>query len=186
MSKGTSEAFFEAVEWCAKQSWSSGKVGLLGISYFAGTQWRVAARQPKCLACIIIPWEGMSDYCRDRCRHGGILNNKFISFWWNRQVVSNQYGKPDRTAANWSPDTLKVDLSDEEREKNRQDQTIDNEKYRFRDEGYYSRKDFNLADIKVPVLSVVSWGGILLHLRGNVQGFLHAGSELKYLRFITR
>jgi predicted acyl esterase len=27
--------------------------------------------------------------------------------------------------------------------------------------------------------------GILLHLRGNVQGYVHAGSKLKYLRFIT-
>lgn len=72
MSRGTSEAFFEVVEWCAEQPWSSGKVGLLGISYYAGTQWRVAARQPKGLAAMI-PWEGMSDYYRDRCRHGGIL-----------------------------------------------------------------------------------------------------------------
>lgn len=85
MSRGTSEAFFDVVEWAASQPWSSGKVGLLGISYYAGSQWRVAARQPKGLACII-PWEGMSDYYRDRCRHGGIFSNTFISWWWNRQV----------------------------------------------------------------------------------------------------
>jgi putative CocE/NonD family hydrolase len=81
MSRGTSEAFFDVVEWAADQPWSSGKVGLLGISYYAGSQWRVAARKPKGLAAII-PWEGMSDYYRDRCRHGGILSNKFIDFWW--------------------------------------------------------------------------------------------------------
>lgn len=206
MSRGTSEAFFEVVEWAAEQPWSSGKVGLLGISYYAGTQWRVAARQPKGLAAII-PWEGMSDYYRDRCRHGGILSNKFISFWWNRksnwwvetsfeilltmlpftpgQVVSNQYGRPGRTAAKWGPDTIEGDLSEEEREKNRQDQNIDNVNNRFRDDDYYATKDFDLADVKVPLLSVANWGGILLHLRGNVQGYLNAGSDLKYLRFIT-
>jgi len=75
MSRGTSEAFFDVVEWAAEQHWSSGKTGLLGISYYGGSQWRVAARQPKGLACII-PWEGMSDYYRDRCRHGGILSSK--------------------------------------------------------------------------------------------------------------
>lgn len=32
MSKSASEAFFDAVEWAAEQPWSSGKVGLLGIS----------------------------------------------------------------------------------------------------------------------------------------------------------
>ncbi|KAI6856755.1 alpha/beta-hydrolase [Hortaea werneckii] len=184
MSKGTSEAFFEVIEWAADQPWSSGKVGLLGISYYAGTQWRVAARQPKGLAAMI-PWEGMSDYYRDRCRHGGILSNQFISFWWNRQVVSNQYGRPGRSAANWGPDTLEGDLPEEELVRNRQDQTIDNVKNHYRDEDYYASKEFDLADIKVPLLSVANWGGILLHLRGNVQGYLHAGSDLKYLRFIT-
>jgi putative CocE/NonD family hydrolase len=85
MSRDTSLAFVDVIEWSASQPWSSGKVGLLGVSYYAGSQWRVAARQPKGLTCII-PWEGMSDYYRDRCRHGGILSNTFIDFWWNRQV----------------------------------------------------------------------------------------------------
>ncbi|KAI7562801.1 alpha/beta-hydrolase, partial [Hortaea werneckii] len=73
----------------------------------------------------------------------------------------------------------------EELVRNRQDQTIDNVRNHFRDEDYYASKEFDLADIKVPLLSVANWGGILLHLRGNVQGYLHAGSDLKYLRFIT-
>jgi predicted acyl esterase len=42
-----------------------------------------------------------------------------------------------------------------------------------------------MSNIEVPLLSVANWGGILLHLRGNVHGFLGAGSKLKYLRFIT-
>ncbi|KAK3680736.1 hypothetical protein LTR37_021091 [Vermiconidia calcicola] len=184
MSQGTSEAFYDIVEWAASQPWSSGKVGLLGISYYAGTQWRVAARQPKGLAAIV-PWEGMSDYYRDRCRHGGILSNAFISFWWNRQVVTNQYGRPGRAATKWGVDTTEGDLPDEELLANRQDQTIDNVKNRFRDDDYYASKDYDMADIKVPLLSVANWGGILLHLRGNVQGWMQAGSEFKYLRFIT-
>jgi predicted acyl esterase len=69
MSKETGECFFNAVEFAAEPPLSSGKVGLLGISYYTGSQWRVAARQPNGLAAII-PWEGMSDYYRDHCRHG--------------------------------------------------------------------------------------------------------------------
>ncbi|KAF2728091.1 alpha/beta-hydrolase [Polyplosphaeria fusca] len=184
MSRGTSEAFFDVVEWAAEQPWSSGKVGLLGVSYYAGSQWRVAARKPKGLACII-PWEGMSDYYRDRCRHGGILSNGFIKFWWNRQVITNQYGRPGRSASSWGPDTVDGDLSDEDREKNRQDQTIDTTKYRFRDDEYYASKEYDMSDIEVPLLSVGNWGGILLHLRGNLEGYTHAGSEHKYLRIIT-
>jgi putative CocE/NonD family hydrolase len=167
MSRGTSEAFFDVVEWVASQPWSSGKVGLLGISYYAGTQWRVAARQPKGLSAIV-PWEGMSDYYRDRCRHGGILSNKFISFWWNRQVVTNQYGRPGRASNKWGIDTIEGDLSEEELVANRQDQTIDNVKNLYRDDEYYATKEYDMSDIKVPLLSVANWGGILLHLRGNV------------------
>lgn len=184
MSRGTSECFFDVVEWAAEQSWSSGKVGLLGISYYAGSQWRVAARQPKGLAAIV-PWEGMSDYYRDRCRHGGILSNAFIRFWWNRQVITNQYGRPGRKAANWGPDTIEGDLSEEEREKNRNDQNDDNRINKYRDQPYYASKEYDMGDIKVPLLSVANWGGILLHLRGNIEGFANAGSDLKYLRIIT-
>ena len=193
MSKGTSECFFDVIEWAAEQPWSSGKVGLLGISYYAGTQWRVAARQPKGLAAMI-PWEGMADYYRDRCRHGGILSNKFISFWWNRQVLANQYGKSDRSklifpkdgpGARGQEDTIEGDLLNEVLAQNRQDQTVDNEINRFRDDEYYASKEFNLADVKVPLLSVANWGGILLHLRGNVDGYKYAGSKQKWIRFIT-
>lgn len=184
MSRGTSEAFCDVVEWASEQPWSSGKVGLLGISYYAGSQWRVAARKPKGLACMI-PWEGMSDYYRDRCRHGGILSNKFIKFWWDRQVVSNQYGKPGKAARKWGPDTIEGDLTEEELVKNRQDQNDDNANNHFRDDTYYASKEYNMEDIEVPLLTVGNWGGILLHLRGNVQGYVNAGSELKYLRFVT-
>lgn len=193
MSVGTSECFFDVVEWAANQSWSSGKVGLLGISYYAGSQWRVAARRPKGLAAII-PWEGMSDYYRDRCRHGGILSNRFIGFWWNRQVMVNQYGREGRSTLTFPPDgpgargqeeTIEGSLPDDVLLKNRRDQTKDNEMNQFRDDEYYSSKEYRLEDIEVPVLSVANWGGILLHLRGNVQGYLRAGSKFKYLRFIT-
>lgn len=184
MSRGTTDAFCELVEWAADQAWSSGKVGLLGVSYYAGSQWRVAARRPRGLAAMV-PWEGMSDYYRDRCRHGGILSNAFIRFWWDRQVAPNQYGRPGRAAANWGPDTLEGDLSEDELARNRRDQTADNRAHRFRDDEYHASRDYDLAGVDVPLLSVANWGGILLHLRGNMQGFLRASSRFKYLRAIT-
>jgi predicted acyl esterase len=153
----------------------------------------VAARRPKGLAAIV-PWEGMSDYYRDRCRHGGILSNTFIGTWWNRQVLVNQYGRPNRSKIEFPPDgpgargqedTIEGDLSEEELVANRRDQTADNEANRFRDDEYYASKEFKLEDIEVPLLSVANWGGILLHLRGNVEGYTWAGSQFKYLRFIT-
>jgi len=116
----------------------------------------VAARKPKGLTAMI-PWEGMSDYYRDRVRHGGILSNTFIKRWWDRQVLSNQYGLPGRAARNWGPDTIDGDLTEEQLLENRQDQTIDTAKYKFRDEKYFSSKDFDPKDIEVPLLSVANW-----------------------------
>jgi len=136
----------------------------------------------------------MSDYYRDRCRHGGILSSKFIGFWWNRQVLVNQYGKAGRSTLKFPPDgpgarsqedTIEGDLTEEDLVANRRDQTKDNEANGFRDDDYYASKEFKLEDIEVPVLSVANWGGILLHLRGNVEGYTWAGSKFKYLRFIT-
>ncbi|KAH7066482.1 Alpha/Beta hydrolase protein [Paraphoma chrysanthemicola] len=184
MSRGTSEAFFDVIEWCAEQEWSSGKVGLLGISYFAGTQWRVAARRPKGLAAII-PWEGMSDYYRDRVRHGGILSDKFIKFWWENAVEKNQYGKPGRAAKNWGLDTLDGDLDEATLSRNRCNQMLDTASHHFLDEEYYESRNFDVENIEVPLLSVANWGGILLHLRGNVLGWMRASSQHKFLHFIV-
>jgi len=77
LSNSVPENFFDVIEWAAQQTWSSGKVGLLGISYYAASQWGVAALQPEGLEAII-PWEGFSDYYRDAVRHGGIANNQFM------------------------------------------------------------------------------------------------------------
>jgi predicted acyl esterase len=80
---------------------------------------------------------------------------------------------------------MEGDLGEEELLANRNDQNIDNANNFFRDDEYYASKEYNLQDVKVPLLSVANWGGILLHLRGNVVGYMSAGSSLKYLRFIT-
>ena len=44
--------FYDAIEWAGTQPWSNGKVGLLGISYYAAGQWSVAALKPPHLAAI--------------------------------------------------------------------------------------------------------------------------------------
>ncbi|KAK4172071.1 putative acyl esterase [Triangularia setosa] len=184
MSRSTSEAFADLITWAACQPWSTGKVGLLGVSYYAGSQWRVAARKPKGLAAMI-PWEGMSDYYRDRCRHGGVYSDGFVEWWWDNQVVGNQYGRRSRRGDDTVDEDGEEMRGEEELEKNRRDQRVDNRVNRFRDEEYYAEKEYDLGDVEVPLLSVGNWGGILLHLRGNVQGYLHAGSEHKFLRMIT-
>ncbi|PYH99829.1 alpha/beta-hydrolase [Aspergillus ellipticus CBS 707.79] len=184
MSASTANSFFDLIEWTAVQNWCTGKVGLLGVSYYAGSQWRVAAKSPKGLAAIV-PHEGMSDYYRDRCRQGGILSNNFIDFWWNRQVITNQYGRPGRSKSRWGEDTIEGDLDATELAQNCRDQNADNAANPFLDDDCHAWKVFRLEDIEVPLLSVANWGGNTLHLRGNVEGYTWAGSKHKFLRFIV-
>ena len=63
---------YQCVEWAGTQSWSNGKVGINGISYYAMNQWNAGALKPPHLAALCM-WEGSSDYYRELCRHGGIL-----------------------------------------------------------------------------------------------------------------
>ncbi len=44
---------YDAIEWCAAQSWSTGKVGTIGRSYVGYNQWVAAVRRPPHLAAII-------------------------------------------------------------------------------------------------------------------------------------
>src|SRR3989442_8911890 len=40
------EDLYQCVEWAGRQPWSNGKVGMLGISYYASNQWRGGGKQP--------------------------------------------------------------------------------------------------------------------------------------------
>jgi hypothetical protein len=67
----------------------------------------------------------------------------------------------------------------------RRDQTIDNKENRYLDDPYHASRVYDLGAIEVPLLSVANLGGILLHLRGNVVGYMEAGSKNKWLYFIS-
>lgn len=152
------EDFYDAIEWAGVQPWSNGRVGLLGISYYAFSQWSVAALRPPHLAAIV-PWEGAADAYRDFLRHGGISNGEFAKMWGGIQV---------RTA---HPGSATVNVYDRSLE-----HALDDGSYGFSPD---------LSRITVPVLSVGNWGNLMLHLRGNTEGYVHAGSEEKYLRIVT-
>src|SRR5665647_3522026 len=89
-SEREAQDLYACVEWAGTQAWSSGKVGIHGISYYAMNQWNVGALRPPHLAALCI-WEGSSDYYRELCRHGGILSD-FLNSWHPRQVASVQHG----------------------------------------------------------------------------------------------
>jgi hypothetical protein len=173
--------FYQCIEWAGTQPWSSGKVGLNGISYYAMNQWQVAALKPPHLAALCI-WEGSSDYYRELARHGGIRCD-FLADWFNRQVVSVQHGVGERGARN--PNTGETiagpeTLTEEELRKHRADVGGEATRRRLIDD-YYRARMPDFSKISAPLLSAANWGGQGLHPRGNFEGFLRAGSAQKWL-----
>ncbi|HET7671554.1 MAG TPA: CocE/NonD family hydrolase [Burkholderiales bacterium] len=91
---GASEGFYQLggplevqdichlVGWLAAQPWSSGAVGMFGVSYFARIAKLVAAEGPPALKAVFAPWSGTDDY-RHRWYHGGILAAGFLAHWRN-------------------------------------------------------------------------------------------------------
>jgi len=71
---------YDLVEWAAAQPWSSGGVGLFGVSYLAMSQYKAAALRPPSLKAIC-PWEGMTDAYRDLMCPGGIYESGFATIW---------------------------------------------------------------------------------------------------------
>lgn len=175
--------FYDAIEWAAAQSWSSGKVGLLGISYYAAGQWMIAAQCPPHLAAML-PWQGTYDFYRDRTRQGGILGGGFLLRWWNRSVLRNQYGNPDTPLTDIDTgerNTGPARLSSAELEANRVDY-IANLLARPLNGPWYEERSARLDRIQIPALVVANWGGLGLHLRGTILGFLGIASRNKWLK----
>ena len=173
--------FYQCIEWAGVQPWSSGKVGLSGVSYYGINQWHVASLQPPHLAAMCI-WEGAADWYRDMTHHGGILST-FWANWYDMQVKTVQYGLGERGPQ--SRVTGKRVCGDE---------TLpDRELYRNRcdlgdeilahplDDDYHKARSPIWDKVTVPFLSAANWGGQGLHPRGNFEGFVRAASKQKWL-----
>lgn len=180
-SRREAQDYYHAIEWAAAQPWSTGKVGLNGISYYAITQWLVATLQPPHLTAMI-PWEGAGDIYRDVMRHGGIQNNGFFKFWYPKQVVSVQHGNPRGWTDPWLGEraTGPESLTDAELQSNRTDPVSDILERPLDGEWYRSRSA-DWSKVTVPFLSAANWGGYGIHPRGNFEAFTQAASKQKWL-----
>ncbi len=178
---------YNVIEWAGVQPWSNGKVGLTGISYLAMNQWQAAELQPPHLAAMFV-CEGASDYYREMTHHGGILST-FSRTLYGPAILSVQYGKGkrghrSRMNGDWvsGPETL----TEEELGSNRRDWHADCIANPLATDEFWTSRMPDLSKVKVPFLSLANWGGQGLHLRGNIEGYLEAGSEQKWLEIHGR
>ena len=149
------EDFYDVIEWSAAQPWSTGKVAASGISWYAMMAWRVAALQPPHLAAVIA-WEGLTDFYREAARQGGLYPRGFIELWWGLQVEPQRNGA---AGADWREELPQHPLLD----------------------AYHEARTTDLSRVAAPLLSAGNWGALHLHLRGNIEGWLGAASEHKWL-----
>jgi uncharacterized protein len=173
--------FYDCIEWAGVQSWSSGKVGLNGISYYGINQWHVASLQPPHLAAMCV-WEGAADWYRDMTHHGGILST-FWENWYDMQVKTVQYGAGERGKRSrvhnmlvCGPDTL----SETELLKNRCKFGDDIRAHPL-DDDYHQARSPQWDKVTAPLFTAANWGGQGLHPRGNFEGFVRAASKQKWL-----
>jgi hypothetical protein len=181
MAPHETEDFCESIAWAGTQTWSSGAVGVLGISYYATMGWFAAARRPRHLKALIA-WEGFMDLYRDSTRHGGILS-EFAKRWAAIQAVTVQYGLGER--AKRSPHTGEsvagpVTLDDDTLALNRRD-LYQQSLQQPLDSTWWRERSADPSQVVLPFLSCANWGGMGIHPRGNFSGFVESPSTQKWL-----
>jgi predicted acyl esterase len=145
---------YDIIEWIASQPWSNGKVGGIGQSYYAMSQWFMGVQNPPHLACIA-PYDGLNDPYRFMGYPGGIEGG-FLAYWINSSVrVPNLYPANGDNPRYVTPDVF-----------------LEVERHPLYDEFWKERAAFEqLEKIKVPVFSIGVWAKLDLHLAGNVRGY---------------
>jgi predicted acyl esterase len=145
------EDVYDLIEWAGEQSWSTGAVGMLGVSYLAISQWKAASMRPPHLRAIV-PWEGFTDAYRDLMRPGGIQEVGFVKLW-SRELRNIR---------------LTYQVGEE------------NTKHPLRDDFWRSLVP-NLGLIEVPALICGSFSDNNLHTRGSIRAFENISSPARHL-----
>ena len=154
VSRAEGEAVHDLIEHVAALPWSTGKVGMVGMSYYCWSQWNAARTRPPHLTTIAA-FDGATDMYRDWMYQGGIPIQGFLNSWLFGSVLLQHMGNG-----------LPIDGGGRGRV------IYDMYDHPFDDEWQRRRSPFwELDRIEIPVLSVGAWGKRSLHLRGNFEGF---------------
>lgn len=139
------------INWLSQQSWCSGKVGMIGISWGGFNGLQVAARQPEALAAVISLCSTDDRYADDIHFMGGAMLTDKLSWGATAFAIANTPPDPDIVGDRWR-DMWK------ERLNNNSLWLMDWVKHQRRD-AFYSHGSIceNYDDIKIPVYMVGGW-----------------------------
>ena len=154
VSRAEGEAIHDMIEHVAAQDWSTGDVGMIGMSYYCWSQWNAARTKPPSLKCLGA-YDGATDMYRDWMYHGGRPVQQFLSEWLFGSVLTQHQNEGYDVRGGGRGEAVYDILS-----------------HPFDDEWQRRRSPFwELDQIEIPVLSIGAWGKSSLHLRGNFEGF---------------
>ncbi|MCV7075595.1 CocE/NonD family hydrolase [Mycobacterium szulgai] len=143
---------YELVEWAGAQRWSSGSVGMLGVSYLAISQYKAAALAPPSLKAIC-PWEGLTDAYRDLFTPGGVVESGFSRIW--QAAIKH---------------TMRTT----------EDLGVQRKTHPLHDQWWQSLIP-DLGKIEIPMLVCASFSDNNLHSRGSFRAFEQVGATEKFV-----
>ncbi|MBS1905275.1 MAG: CocE/NonD family hydrolase [Actinobacteria bacterium] len=142
---------WDLVEWAGAQPWSNGRVGMLGVSYLAISQYKIAVSDPPSLKAIC-PWEGFTDAYRDFMTPGGVVEDGFSRIWQaGMRRVARLHG----------------------------DLRVDRRRHPLRDSWWESLTPA-LEKITVPMLVCASFSDANLHSIGSFRALQKVGSPERF------
>jgi len=151
-SKEEQNDHYDLIEWIAEQPWCNGRVGMIGESYYAWTQWSAAATQPPHLVTIV-PFDAGADMYRDVVYHCGIPGMGFLTAWHFDLRANHLWALPQH-----QPDTMRWDL---------QYECLKHPTY----DAFWEDRNPDFKKIKCSIYSIGILHKVGIHLRGNIRGY---------------
>ncbi|MBK8246996.1 MAG: CocE/NonD family hydrolase [Gemmatimonadetes bacterium] len=160
---------YDVVEWAAAQPWSTGKVGMWGISYGAINATRVAALKPPHLAAIAVN-SSYANFYGDHWYPGGVRSNHPYVWHGASNVLSTMLRGPVYPGADGEP-TLDLDRWQAKVRDNGWEGFFAPQWAHDRYDAYWQEKDLRskYADYAVPTLQV---GNYFDHARNHDEAYL--------------
>ena len=158
--------YHDAIEWAGTQPWSSGKVGLWGMSYLAITQHTVASLQPPHLAAMIALGTD-ADLYNEALYGGGLFGEGFWTWWRATMAGHNSCG--ERRESDWWEQMLATPFDDPARY--------------GPDGSIFVRPEIERAT--APVWIVGPQTGVVIHQAGSSETFIRStGAAAKKFDFV--